>query len=179
MSEGASQNKTAWKHIGLHGHSVGTFTCDDAGIVWHSALATNNDAGFSLKRSIPKAAISSAQFSVIGKSGFCRIQTVPNSKLHHELRFDGFPPGDHDTLKDIFRDKYEMELSKLIMSSAGTQFGLSKMGSKKLTFKHCILEDADEEGEVSAVLINTFQHGEMKCSHLPFFRNLKSEREKK
>ena len=130
-----SEGKTNWKHIGLHGHSVGTFTCDEAGIIWNSALATNNDQGISLKRSIPKNAISGAQFSVIGKSGHIRIQTKPNSKLHHELRFDGFPPKDYETIKSLFKDKYDVELTKLILSAAGTQFGLSKMSGKKLIFK--------------------------------------------
>lgn len=33
------------------------------------------------------------------------------------------------------------------MSAAGTQYGLSKINGKKLVFRHCILEDAEEEGE--------------------------------
>ena len=144
-----------WKHIGLHGHSVGTFACEDSGIVWNSALFGKDDdaALMASTRKIPKDMIMQAQWSVFGKSGHVRIKTQPNSKLHHEMRFDGFPPSDFDSLKDLFKDKYSMDLAKLNMSAAGTQFGLSKMSGKKLTFRHCILEDADEEGEVSSIFI--------------------------
>ena len=179
-----SEGKTVWKHIGLHGHSVGTFACDDAGIIWNSALAGKNDTGISLKRTIPKDAILSAQFSTIGKSGHVRIQTDPKSKLHHEFRFDGFPPNNFENLKEIFKDKYDIELTKLILSAAGNQFGLSRMSGKKLTFKHCILEDADEEGEVSDCLLLIFLCGMLYSynsvpSFLFLFRNSKFGRGKK
>ena len=138
-----------WKHIGLHGHSVGTFACDEKGIKWTSALFGKDDAAMiSSTRNIPKDAIMHAQWSIFGKSGHLRVKTQPNSKLHHELRFDGFPAQDFETLKDLFKDNYSVDLAKLSMNAAGTQFGLSKMSGKKLTFNHCILEDADEEGEV-------------------------------
>jgi hypothetical protein len=138
-----------WKHIGLHGHSVGTFACDESGIQWNSALAANDS---NLKRTIPKDAIAGVHdWTVFGRSGHIRLHTSPNSKLNHELRFDGFPPTDFDVLKDIFKDYYGVDLNKLNLSAAGTQFGLSKMSGKKLTFRHCILEDADEEGEVRII----------------------------
>jgi hypothetical protein len=146
---------TSWKHIGLHGHSVGTFACTDGGIQWKSALYGGDDGagGSASTRNISKAAISGAQWTVFGKSGHLRIQTNkeqnPNSRLHHEMRFDGFPPDDLDTLKEIFHQKYNLELSKLNMSSAGTQYGLSNISGKKLVFRHCVLDEADEEGEVS------------------------------
>jgi POB3-like N-terminal PH domain len=185
---------TSWKHIGLHGHSVGTFACTDAGIQWKSALYGRDDSagGTASTRSIPKAAISGAQWTVFGKSGHLRIQTNkeqnPNSKLHHEMRFDGFPADDLDTLKDIFQEKYGLELTKLNMSAAGTQYGLSNITGRKLVFRHCVLDEADEEGEVSILLI--FDNSVMKVVCLislgsfpscPFIhrRNLKFEREMK
>lgn len=135
-----------WKHIGLHGHSVGTFACEDGGIKWKSALTNETVQGSN--RSIPKDAMASAQWTVFGKAGHIRLQTSGNSKLHHELRFDGFPTSDFDACRAVLKDKYGLDLVKYTMSAAGTQFGLSKMAGKKLTFRHCILEDADEEGEV-------------------------------
>jgi hypothetical protein len=146
---------TSWKHIGLHSHSVGTFACTDGGIQWKSALFGSDDGagGTASTRNIPKTAMSGVQWTVFGKSGHLRIQTNkeqnPNSRLHHEMRFDGFPADDLDTLKDIFHQKYNLELSKLNMSSAGTQYGLSSISGKKLVFRHCVLDEADEEGEVS------------------------------
>jgi structure-specific recognition protein 1 len=139
---------TLWKHIGLHGHSVGTFACEAGGIKWKSAMFGRDDNVTSgASRSIPRDTIVNAQWTVFGRSAHLRIQTSPTSKLQHELRFDGFPPTDFDTLKDVFKDKFGLELTKYNMSAAGTQFGLSRMSGKKLTFRHCILEDADEEGE--------------------------------
>lgn len=135
-----------WKHIGLHGHSVGSFACEDGGIKWTSALTQGSGQGST--KSIPKDAITSAQWTPFGKSGYVRIQTNEEKKLHHQLRFDGFPLGDFDKLRDIFKDSYDVELVKYSISANGTQYGLAKMASKKLTFRHCILEDADEEGEV-------------------------------
>lgn len=136
-----------WKHIGLHGHSVGSFSCEEGGVKWTSALTHESVQGST--KSISKDVLASAQWTVFGKSGHIRIQTSGNNRLHHELRFDGFPANDYETLRDIFKDNYEVELAKYPVSAAGTQFGLSKMSGKKLTFRHCILEDADEEGEVS------------------------------
>lgn len=135
-----------WKHIGLHGHSVGSFVCEDGGIKWTSALTHETVQGST--KSIPKDAIASAQWTVFGKSGHMRLQTTGTNRLHHELRFDGFPAHEFEALRDIFKETYGVDLAKYNISSSGTQFGLSKMTGKKLTFRHCILEDADEEGEV-------------------------------
>jgi hypothetical protein len=167
----------SWKHIGLHGHSVGAFACTDGGIQWKSALyGRDADAagGTGSTRSIPKAAIANVQWTVFGKSGHLRMQTTAkeqssSSKLHHEMRFDGFPPGDFDTLKDIFQEKYDVEVTKLNMSSAGTQYGLSKISGKKLVFKHCLLEDADEEGEVS-IMMSRNRNIQLIISATPPFR---------
>ncbi|KAL3937930.1 MAG: hypothetical protein SGBAC_007052, partial [Bacillariaceae sp.] len=136
-----------WKHIGLHGHSVGSFTMTEEGVQWRSALFGQEEAT-SAVRKIPKDAIKTALWSVFGKSGHLRIKTLSNNeKVHHEYRFDGFPVGDHDTIRDELKGKLDVELVKYNMSAAGTQYGISKMSGKKLTFRHCVLEDADEEGE--------------------------------
>jgi len=134
-----------WKHIGLHGHSVGTFSCEDGGIKWTSALTHESVQGST--KSVPKEAITSAQWTAFGKSGHIRLQTNGKNKLHHELRFDGFPVAEFENLRNLFKSNYGVDLMKYTVSSAGTQYGISKMTGKKLTFRHCILEDADEEGE--------------------------------
>lgn len=155
-----------WKHIGLHGHSVGTFACEEGGIKWISALTNETVQGST--RSIPKDAISGAQWTVFGRSGHVRLQTTGSiNKLHHELRFDGFPAGDFEALRTVLKDKYSLDLVKYNISAAGTQFGLSKLGGKKLTFRHCILEDADEEGEVRKLTkcISSHKRQARKSSH--------------
>jgi hypothetical protein len=140
-----------WKHIGLHGHSVGSFACEEGGIKWTSALTHESVQGST--KSIPKDAITGGQWTVFGKAAHMRLQTSGSNKLPHEFRFDGFPPNEFETLRGIFADSYDVEVAKVNISAAGTQFGLSKMGGKKLTFRHCILEDADEEGEVRFVQV--------------------------
>lgn len=52
---------------------------------------------------------------------------------------------DYDELKDAFLSYYKIDVSILKISSAGTQYGLSKIKNKKLVFRHCTLEDANEE----------------------------------
>jgi hypothetical protein len=147
-----SDNPTMWKHIGLHGHSVGTFILDDNGIQWKSALS---DAS-STTRSIPGDKIDAAYWTVFGKSGHLRIKTSGETKIHHELRFDGFAVGDFDSLRTELGHLYDVDLIKYNISAAGTQYGISKLTSKKLTFRHCILEDADEEGEVRCYFVCYF-----------------------
>uniref|UniRef100_A0A7S0TAB4 FACT complex subunit SSRP1 n=1 Tax=Pseudo-nitzschia delicatissima TaxID=44447 RepID=A0A7S0TAB4_9STRA len=145
MAEG-----TTWKHIGLHGHSVGTFACGEAGVQWKSALYGRDDTGSGTTRNIPKSLIERAAWTVFGKSGHLRLKVAQQegkANLHHEMRFDGFPVAAFDNLKDVFQDTYGIEVSKHNISSAGTQYGQSKILGKKLVFQHCILEDADEEGE--------------------------------
>jgi len=142
---------TTWKHIGLHGHSVGTFSCSEGGIQWKSALYGRDDTsgGTVSTRNIPKNSIEKVAWTVFGKSGHLRIQAMgkEGKTNHHEMRFDGFPIASYDNLKDIFQGNYDIEVSKHNISAAGTQYGQSKISGKKLVFQHCILEDADEEGE--------------------------------
>jgi hypothetical protein len=146
-----------WKHIGLHGHSVGTFALDDSGIKWKSALY-GQDEGGSSTRSVPKDSILAAYWTVFGKSGHMRIKTT-GEKTNHELRFDGFKTSEFDTLRTSFKDNLDVDLVKYNMSSAGTQYGISKLAGGKLTYRHCLLDDAEEEGEVSFVLFEDLCSG--------------------
>lgn len=141
-----------WKHIGLHGHSVGSFTMSEEGVQWRSAMYGQEETSAAVRK-IPKDAIKTAFWTIFGKSGHIRIKTLSASeKLHHEYRFDGFPVGDYDALKDELQNKIGIDLVKYNMSAAGAQYGISKMSGRKLTFRHCVLEDADEEGEVSQII---------------------------
>lgn len=142
---------TMWKHIGLHGYAVGTFACDESGIVWKSAVSGRDDA--STTRKIPSAKLKSAQWTVFGRSGLVRVQAIASntsthSTLRHEYRFDGFPVKDFEVLKDVLKEKYSVDLNILDISSVGAQYGLTKIKNKMLTMNHCILEDdLQEEGQ--------------------------------
>ena len=157
-----AEDTTSWKHIGLHGHSVGTFACSQAGVQWKSALYGRDDAGTGTTRNIPKNLIERASWSIFGKSGHLRLKVTQKegakTNLHHEMRFDGFPTAAFDNLKDVFQSSYGIEVAKHNISSAGTQYGQSKISGKKLVFQHCVLEDADEEGEVSTYVFGRGQH---------------------
>jgi len=151
---GDKESGAMWKHIGLHGHAVGTFVCENKFIVWKSALTSRDENVSGTTKSIPAIALKSALWTVFGRSGHLRIQTkakpdgTPYQRdLKHELRFDGFPVKDFDVIKATLKDMYDLELHKHGMSSAGTQYGLTKITGKNIVFRHCILEDADEEGE--------------------------------
>ena len=68
----------AWKHIGLHGMAVGTFTCTDDAVVWKSAE--------SVTRKIAADQLSSAAWTVFGKMGSLRLSSeVPVSYTHLTL----------------------------------------------------------------------------------------------
>jgi len=147
-------SSVVWKHIGLYGHSVGTFICEPKQIIWKSALTNRDDTVSGTTKTIPAVALKNALWTVFGRSGHLRVQTKPKSDgtpyqkdLKHELRFDGFPSKDADDLKATMKELYDIELQKHGMSSAGTQYGLTKIAGKNIVFRHCILEDADEEGE--------------------------------
>eukprot|EP00804_Cyclotella_cryptica_P031234 CCRYP_011061-RB/>CCRYP_011061-RB protein AED:0.18 eAED:0.18 QI:313/1/1/1/0.8/0.83/6/73/645 len=138
-----------WKHIGLYGHAVGTFTMDPSGLTWKSAATGTDD--IETKRVLPKNAISGALWTIFGRSGHLRVLTKATegskTKLPSSLRFDGFPPSDYDRLADIFSSMYGISLKKHSMSSAGNSWGNTDISNKHLVFRQCILEDADEEGE--------------------------------
>eukprot|EP00978_Attheya_sp_CCMP212_P018909 scaffold52289_cov51-Attheya_sp.AAC.4 len=135
-----------WKHIGLHGHSVGTFTADANGVQWKSAMMGGADDDVSTSRTIRAKDIAGAQWGVFGKSGHMRLQTK-GGENHHELRFDGFPPTDFDKLRDTFKKIYDKDLTKHVLTAAGASFGNTEIQGRNLVFRQCILEDADEEGE--------------------------------
>jgi len=147
MADFNQQKPVAWKHIGLYGHAVGTFSMDPSAITWKSAASDDIET----KSILPKQAISGALWTIFGKSGHLRIITRPmegsKTKLPSSLRFDGFPPGDYDRLADNCQTMYGIPLKKHSMSSAGNSWGNTDIADKHLVFRQCILEDADEEGE--------------------------------
>lgn len=145
-----SVTENQFKHIGLYGHSVGSFACADGGIQWKSALYGRDDStGKASTRKIPKDDIQKVLWTVFGKSGHLRIKIAnkEGKPTNHEMRFDGFPISTYDNLKDIFHEKYGIDITKKNISSAGTQYGQSIISGKNLVFNHCVLDDADEEGE--------------------------------
>jgi len=152
-----NNNKNApvvvWKHIGLRGHSVGTFSCEPEKIAWKSAISPGDvDDNVSMSRSIPKSALKGAEWTVFAKSGHLRIQTNPpagggGTTIKHEMRFDGFPPSDFETLGETLKERYGISLQTLTMSAAGTQYGLTQVKGKNLVFNHCVLDEMNEEGQ--------------------------------
>jgi ribosomal protein S24E len=153
MANHTSTGSVVWKHIGLHGHSVGTFSCDTDRIVWKSAIAGRDDAGSGTHRSIPASLIAYAQWTVFGRNGHLRIGTTQDQQnsnrqpLKHELRFDGFPANDFDLFKQALADKYKVDLKTLNISAAGAQYGLTEIKGKNLIFRHCVLDEMNEEGQ--------------------------------
>ncbi len=146
----SSSQPITWMHIGLHGHSIGSFTLDPTnGIRWKSALNTDDDDVI-LSKSIPSTNIHSATWTVFGKSGHIRInkkQSSSKADKESDLRFDGFPTSDFDKLSQTLKAFYNVNLRKKNMSSSGVSFGITDLEKKQLVFKECILEDADEEGQ--------------------------------
>mmetsp|Transcript_15934 Transcript_15934/g.32250 ORF Transcript_15934/g.32250 Transcript_15934/m.32250 type:complete len:723 (+) Transcript_15934:271-2439(+) len=145
----ASEKTAVWKHIGLYGHAVGTFTADPSAIMWKSAMTSADD--YETKRVLPKNAIAGALWTQFGRSGHLRVLTKTpegsKTKLPAAFRFDGFPPTDYDTLNETLQSMYGVPLKKHTMSAAGNSWGNTDISNKHLVFRQCILEDADEEGE--------------------------------
>lgn len=147
-STSAGNGTVSWNHIGLHNHSVGTLSCENEKIVWKSALNSNDDEHLATaSKSIPSSAIASVQWAVIGKTGYLRIQTKPNPTLKHELRFDGFPANDYESVRSVMQRLYNVQVEPLVLSSAGAQYGLTAVKSKNLVFRHCVLDEMNEEGQ--------------------------------
>jgi len=155
MATTTSSGAVVWKHIGLHGHSVGTFACDTDRIVWKSAITgRDDDVGSSTTRSLAGNQLKAAKWTVFGKSGHLRLQVNPaavgsNPNLKLEMRLDGFPSNDFDVLKDTLQSKYGVQLQTYNMSTAGTQYGVTQLNNstKKLVFRHCVLDEMNEEGQ--------------------------------
>lgn len=156
-----STGAVVWKHIGLHGHSVGSFACEDERIVWKSAVTGHSSDDLdtaTTTRVIPADKLSKGHWTVFGKSGYLRLQTKQpqgstgtssssSSSLRHEYRFDGFPTNDFEILRETLQKKYQLELTPLSISAAGTQYGLTSVKNKSLIFRHCVLDEMNEEGQ--------------------------------
>ena len=156
-----------WKHIGMHGHAVGTFACYDDKMQWKSSIAAavENEGLTATTRTIPASQIAAVLWTVFGKSAHIRIQTKQqaaaaaaaggssgsskssSSNLPHELRLDGFPSNDFEVLKGALQQKYNIPLKIHNMSSAGTQYGITSVKGKNLVFQHCVLDEMNEEGQ--------------------------------
>lgn len=150
MSGSSSSNSgpVVWKHIGLHGHSVGSFACESDRIVWKSAISgREEDHETSSSRVISKQQLAGAQWTVFGKAGHLRVQTKKDSGLKHEIRLDGFPVKDFDMLQQVMKKNYNVEVQIHTLSAAGAQYGLTKIKGKNLIFQHCVLEDVTEDGQ--------------------------------
>ena len=119
---------------------------DPNSILWKSAILGNNE-DVSISRQIPGKTVNRAQWTIFGRSGHIRIQTSGSKDVHHELRFDGFPPNDFEKLKDTLQEFYGVTLEKHNVSAAGMSYGKSSIKGRNLVFSHMVLEDADEEGE--------------------------------
>ncbi|KAL3809701.1 hypothetical protein ACHAXA_009395 [Cyclostephanos tholiformis] len=158
-----SKPAKVWKHIGLYGHAVGTFTADPSGITWKSAVmgnsyGDNNGSDIETRRSLPKSSISGALWTVFGKSGHLRVLTRGDGagggggpKLPPAMRFDGFPPSDYDVLSEAFASFYGVPCKRHAMSSAGYSWGNTDISNKHLVFRRCRLDkdggDGDDGGE--------------------------------
>lgn len=149
-----SEQPVVWKHIGLHGHSVGTFACNADKIIWKSAITgrnNDNDVTATTTKTIPQAALLAAKWSIFGKSGYLRLSIKPGASSgalkHHEMRFDGFPVADFDALQRTLQNMYGVELQPITISSAGAQYGLTAVNGKNLVFRHCVLDEMNEEGQ--------------------------------
>ena len=139
-SNGVSQ----WRHIGLFGHSVGTFTAEPTTIQWRSKTTSK----------IAQAAnLTSATFTQFGPTGHLVVHQSTPSNNHNDntLRFDGFRPSDFEKLRDLFEKNYDISISRKSYCSSGASFGVTDLqSSKKLVFLESIIdrvndEDADDD----------------------------------
>jgi ribosomal protein S24E len=74
-------------------------------------------------------------------------QSANKQPLKHEYRFDGFPAPDFEVLQKTLAEMYGVELKTLNMSAAGAQYGLTEIKGKNLVFRHCVLDEMNEEGQ--------------------------------
>jgi len=143
-----------WKHIGLYGYTVGTFTTDPSAIQWKSSTKQQNE--IVTTRLVPGRTITSALWTIFGRSAHVRIQAQKNSQTNtdandkysmYELRFDGFPPSDFEKLKEVFSNLYDVDLLKHTLSSSGASFGKTDISGRHLVYRQCIVDEEEEEGE--------------------------------
>ena len=151
--KGQGKGSATWRHIGLYGHSVGTFTVDLSSIIWKSP--TLDDNSMSTVKVLPADSLKMAYWTVFGRSGHLRITTsrpksgsssTPTSKTI-EYRFDGFPPSDFEKMSNILQKLYNLKLMKHTMSSSGYSFGKADISGNHLVYRKCIVDDEEEEGQ--------------------------------
>ena len=130
---------STWRHIGLHGHNVGTLTIDSANLQWRSA--TNHTK---IEASAQK--LTSANFAQFGPVGHL-VVTMTQGSAHNKaeksiLRFDGFRPSDFDRIKDLFSQYYDLNVTKKSHCSAGASFGVTDIqtNTNQLVFLESIIE---------------------------------------
>lgn len=141
---------STWRHIGLHGHNVGTFTLDNTSINWRSATSNT-------KIEIAANKVLSANFTPFGPVGHLVVTTSNPKSEKQALRFDGFRPSDYEKLKDVFNDAYEVILTRKSYCSAGASFGVtdiqmsssrdlnnSNIQTRQLVFLESIIENNKE-----------------------------------
>jgi len=149
MAMASSKPKTnalAWKHIGLYGHSIGTFKADPAAIQWKSTIL--DDDNILISRLLPASSLTSSLWTVFGRSAHLRIQTKGEEKnLPGEMRFDGFPSSDYEKIRSTLRSLYDIDCLKHTMSSSGASFGKTDVAGRHLVFRQCIMDEEEEEGE--------------------------------
>jgi len=139
-------NALAWKHIGLYGHSIGTFKADPAAIQWKSTIL--DDDNILISRLLPASSLTSSLWTVFGRSAHLRIQTKGEEKnLPGEMRFDGFPSSDYEKIRSTLRSLYDIDCLKHTMSSSGASFGKTDVAGRHLVFRQCIMDEEEEEGE--------------------------------
>ena len=68
-------------------------------------------------------------------------------ELMHSRQKIGFPTNDFDLLKETLKKNYGVELQQHNLSAAGTQYGLTSIQNQNLVFKHCVLDEMNEEGQ--------------------------------
>ena len=144
MQESCADNRV-WSTRSLSWDCCCCYAADIAAIQWKSGLVGNEDV--STSRLIQKKHLVAASWTVFGRSGHLRLQTTKDSGLHHELRFDGFPSGDYEKLKQALLEFYKISLERRPMDSSGVSYGKTDVEGRNLVFRRMMLEEADEEGE--------------------------------
>ena len=150
------QQSYAWRHIGLHGSTMGNLLMHPQYLQWTSGAGTkginrDNDDIVTTKR-VMADRIKTAQWTVFGRHGYLRVQIKPDedakSKKPVEMRFDGFPENDFSKVVEIMNDLYGIKVMKKIVSSSGASFGTTDIVNNHLVFRESIV--AEEEGEAEA-----------------------------
>jgi len=148
-----SSKAAVWRHIGLYGHSVGTFSADPNAIQWKSPTLSDNS--ITTIRVLPADTLKEAKWTVFGRSGHLRITSTAktrnkssgSSSKIQEYRFDGFPPSEFEKLSKVLAKLYNVDVMKYTMSSSGYSFGKADISGSHLVYRKCIVDDEEEEGQ--------------------------------